>query len=672
MLQRILQFAQHPLMVALMVGCIASAMLMHLNAYLPKMSTGFLILLVTMLVIWQFMRGLTRQSAELRERNEWTQKKIEQATQALAAEKERAEITLASIADAVITTDNDLRIVYLNPVAERLSGWTLNEIRGRSVLECFKVVSELNREPMRGSAQICLESKQCVKRQDTTLLVNRDGAAVPVDESAAPLLNVQGEVTGVVLVFHDVSESRRMSRQMNYQATHDALTGLPNRLLLLDQLEHAIRCRRRTGHLVVVMVLDLDRFKLINDSLGHEIGDQMLCQVATRLQAQLCEASTVARIGGDEFVVLLPNVNHQTTLNHTIQQILDSLNRPFNVAGHELFSTASIGVSIYSTGAANAADMVKHADTAMYRAKQLGKNNYVIYSSEIGDQNCREFSVESGLRQVIRRDELELYYQPQVDVLSGHIIGAEALLRWNHPSDGIVLPAGFLAVAEESGLIVEIGEWVMIEACKQNKAWQELGYTQLKVAVNIADRQFQRTSLVWDTAKALSLSGLQAQYLELELTERVLATDTERAVQTLHDLKELGVKLSIDDFGTGYSSLAYLKRFPIDTVKVDRAFIKDLVTDDSDAAICSTIIDMAHHLQLSVVAEGVEKPQQLSILRKKGCDISQGFYHSPPLPAEAFVRLLGRDTAALADVHFVQSAAALGELGQQKNWGAAK
>lgn len=439
------------------------------------------------------------------------------------------------------------------------------------------------------------------------------------------------------LVYRDIAERRQAEEKLRIVATHDPLTALPNRTLLHERLSHALAKAQRHGRLLAVLFVDLDRFKNVNDTLGHDAGDRLLQIAAQRLYDCLRETDTMARQGGDEFVVLMDELADREAIAPVSQRILDAMTRPFVIDGQEISITASIGISVYPD---DGRTLLRNADIAMYRAKEKGKNNYQFYSTQIDNYSVERLALESGLRRALERGEFSLHYQPKVNIATGQISGMEALLRWQHPEMGAIAPGRFIPVAEEIGLILPIGAWVLRTACIQNRAWQQLGLRRFPVAVNLSPRQFAGEGLLGDVKAALDESGLEGSYLELEITESMVMVDPERAVTMLRQLKELGIRVAIDDFGTGYSSLAYLKRFPIDSVKVDRSFVEDIPDDVDSMAIAQAIIAMAHNLRLKVVAEGVESEAQLGFLRGEGCDEIQGYYFSAARPASEIAGIM--------------------------------
>jgi diguanylate cyclase (GGDEF)-like protein len=437
---------------------------------------------------------------------------------------------------------------------------------------------------------------------------------------------------GIVLSLRILQQRRRAEDWVNHIAFHDDLTALPNRLNLNQRLDQALSRHRRAGSYLAILFMDLNRFKVINDSLGHEVGDILLRQVADRLRAQSGEGDTVARIGGDKFALLTENHQHLMDISSCAQRLIEKLNSPYMLGRKDCHVSLSIGISVFPTDGNDSQALLKAADVAMYRAKAAGRNNYLYYSPSMNVHTVERLELESDLRHALKRGEFLLHYQPKVETMTGRITGTEALLRWKHPLRGLIPPIDFISLAEETGLIVPIGEWVLATACAQTKAWQDQGLTKLSVAVNLSARQFADPLLLPMLTRVIHASGLEPSCLELEITESMVMSYAECAVLVLKNLKSFGVQIAIDDFGTGYSSLAYLKRFPIDTLKVDRSFIRDIPADSGDMKITRAIIAMAHSLKLKVVAEGVETADQLKFLRAQRCDTVQGYFLHRPLP----------------------------------------
>jgi diguanylate cyclase (GGDEF)-like protein/PAS domain S-box-containing protein len=439
-----------------------------------------------------------------------------------------------------------------------------------------------------------------------------------------------------VLVGRDITERKHAEDKVNFLAHHDALTRLPNLLLLQDRLNQAIAFADRGTMKLALMVIDLDRFKTINDSLGHGVGDRLLVEVSKRLSSCTRDTDTVCRQGGDEFLIMLPNLADADFSVTFLGSLMSQMGKPFGIEGKELLTSVSIGVAIYPDDGTDLETLQKKAEMAMYRAKEAGRNTYRFFNEEMNGDAVERLSIDVGLRRGLELGQFELYYQPQIEIASGALIAAEALIRWNHPELGLVLPGRFISVAEDSGLIVPLGDWVLREACREAMRWQQSGQIGPVVAVNLSALQFKRGDIETSVTQALEQSGLDPGRLELELTESILIDDTENVLATVKRLKLMGVQLSIDDFGTGYSSLSYLKRFEVDKLKIDQSFIRDLATDPEDAAIVRAVIQMARSLGLRTIAEGVESKQVLDHLRIYHCDEAQGFFHGRPMPAEAF------------------------------------
>ncbi|MBC7964132.1 MAG: EAL domain-containing protein, partial [Steroidobacteraceae bacterium] len=458
--------------------------------------------------------------------------------------------------------------------------------------------------------------------------------------NAAPIRNAKGELLAVIETLEDITERKRYEEQLEYQANHDGLTSLTNRNLLSDRIRQAMLMSRRNHNELAVFFVDLDNFKFINDSLGHDIGDMLLKIAAERLSGCVRSGDTVARRGGDEFVIV---VSDQSVSDHATLiagKMLELIAQPFRIDGHELVITCSIGISIFPRDGEDVQSLIKNADVAMYRAKEQGRNTFQFFTGEMNARSLARMTMEKYLRRALENDELLVYYQPKVSLATGLITSMEALVRWQHPEMGMVPPANFIPLAEETGLIETIGEWVLKTACAQNKAWQDAGLAPLTVAVNLSVRQFRQQNIAGLIGQLLLETGLDPRYLELEITESMVMQDVERVTAILKELKDMGISLAMDDFGTGYSSLGYLKRFPFDKLKIDQSFVRDITSDPDNAAIATAVIAMAHSLHLKVIAEGVETEGQLNYLRSHGCDEMQGYYFSRPVPALEFEQLL--------------------------------
>jgi diguanylate cyclase (GGDEF)-like protein len=447
----------------------------------------------------------------------------------------------------------------------------------------------------------------------------------------------------IACLLEDEREAAELAAgEIEHLAYHDALTGLPNRPLFMDRLIVSLAQANRANHKLAVFFLDLDRFKDINDSLGHSVGDALLKAVAERIRRCIREGDTVARFGGDEFTLLIPKIDQIEDAAKIAQKIIETLKIPFSVYDRELFVTTSIGVSIFPGDGLDPETLVRNADTAMYRAKEQGRDNYQLYAPAMNARAAERLALENRLRKALSQNELVLHFQPLVSAHTNNVIGLEALIRWNHPEQGLLSPFHFISVAEVSGLIVPIGEWVLRSACAQIRVWQKKFDRNLIVAVNLSARQFQQPDLVEQIREAIQETGVEPGCLELEITESNAMQNAENTIYTLRELKALGVRIAMDDFGTGYSSLNYLKRFPIDTLKLDQTFVREVANDASDAAIVSSVISMAHNLNLKVVAEGVERQEQLDFLTRQNCDVVQGYYFSKPLPPEGIEAYLAK------------------------------
>ncbi|CAD6876309.1 GGDEF domain-containing response regulator [Methylomonas fluvii] len=673
--------------------------------------------------------------------------------------------TLHCISDAVIATDAEGFIRFMNPVAETITEHSLEQAKGKRVSELMTLIAESSRSVIENPVLSTLQSRTVTGIDCPTLFVSQSGVEIPVDDGAAPILDDDGTLLGAVMVFRDITARRQMEhllreseerfhssfelaaigmalialdgsflqvnnalceilgytrdellgsnlrmfthadhhddvinhylrqlvtdllptfqievecfhkvvgktiwtmmsaslvrtaggdpqyfivqiqnisnrkyaeQQLIYLANHDPLTGLLNRDQFHNRLTQALSTGQRHNRKLAVMYLDLDRFKLINDTLGHRLGDLLLQAVSDRLRASVRSNDILARLGGDEFIVLLSDINQIDDVARIAQKTLDILTQPFTLEGNDLVVTASIGISIHPDDGKDSHSLLMNADTAMYLAKDRGKNNFQFYTLEMTEKSIERMKVERGLRHALAHDELRLHYQPQVCTDSGVVVSAEALVRWQHPEWGLVYPDRFITVAEETGLIVPIGAWVLREACLQAKTWIENDGPFGGVAVNVSARQFLDTNLFQTVKRTLAETGLNPSALELEITESAIMQDPENTLQVLHQFQGLGVRLSIDDFGTGYSSLTYLRRFPIQSVKIDRSFVIDLPGDEGSKTLVRAITALAHELKLSVIVEGVETKDQLSFLTEQKCDSLQGYMFSRPVSAEQF------------------------------------
>jgi diguanylate cyclase (GGDEF)-like protein/PAS domain S-box-containing protein len=575
------------------------------------------------------------------------------AEEVLFIEKERASVTLNSIGDAVLSTDILGNITYLNVVAEKMTGWTCAEALGKPLGVVFQIIDGATRKPAPNPMELAIQGNETVKLTPNCILIRRDGSESPIEDSAAPIHARSGSVTGAVIVFHDVTESRAMTEGMSHLAQHDILTDLPNRLLLKDRISRAIVAAHRNNTKVAVLFLDLDGFKNINDSLGHAVGDNVLQSVAKCLLSCVRGSDTVSRLGGDEFVLLLSEIKQPSDAGITARKILAAVTASHRFDLHDLQLTTSIGLSTYPEDGEDAEILLKNADTAMYEGKKRGSNNYQFFNQDMNVRAIERQTIEGDLRGALKRQEFVLQYQPKINLQSGRITGAEALIRWLHPSRGLVSPLQFIPIAEESDLILPIGQWVLREACRQVQGWIDAGLHATPVAVNVSSLEFRSEGFLENLRAILKDTRLDPRYLELELTESVLMQHAESSVSVLSTLKSIGVRLAVDDFGTGYSSLSYLKRFPIDSLKIDQSFVRDITTDTDDATIVGAVISMARSLRLCTIAEGVETEEQVTFLQAHSCDEAQGYYFSKPVVAHEFAKLLETGIAPFAPYAFV-------------------
>ncbi len=557
-----------------------------------------------------------------------------------------ARRALEASGNGIVITDcrqPDNPIVYVNPAFERITGYSAAEVMGRNCR--FLHGEEHNQQ---GTRTLSRAVRDTLEARVVVRNYRKDGTPFWNELLIAPVRGEDGAITHFVGVQNDISEQKRAEKNLLHMATHDALTGLPNRSLLQDRIGQAIGHAQRTQRGVALLFIDIDRFKNINDSLGHTTGDLLISNLAQRLRGAVRMVDTVARVGGDEFVVVLTDIARESDVTQVIPNLLEAITRPMAVVGHELSVTASIGVSLYPRDGDDAISLLKNADTAMYRAKDGGRNDYRFYAQEMNADAVDRLRLENDLRKAITGDELVVHYQPQVNAACGSIIAAEALLRWRHPVHGLIPPNEFIPLAEETGLIVAIGEWVLRHVCAQLRGWREAGLSELKVAVNLSPRQFRQPNIVEMIDRAVHDYDLPSECIELEITEGSLMHNPEEAALLLGELSKRGFRLAVDDFGTGYSSLAYLKRFPLHALKIDRSFVCDVESNRDSAAIATAVIALAHSLGLKVVAEGVEQQVQMDFLRALNCDMAQGYLYGRPLPAEEFIAMLPPPSGRLA------------------------
>lgn len=552
---------------------------------------------------------------------------------------------LDSIPFSVIAIDLKGDIIAANPAAARMLGYSRDEMVGKNAATLLHVADEINQHAARLSRELGIEvlpdhdaiiAKARLGMEDESewTYLRKNGERIPVQLNITALHDDDGELSGYLKVAYDISDRKRTEAFILRMAHHDSLTGLPNRVLLMDRLEMAIKQARKNGELVGVLLLDLDHFKRVNDTLGHHVGDQLLIAMSNRLQRYLRDADTLARLGGDEFVIVLPEVVSQEAMQQAVDRIVSQIAQPIKVGEREMLVTPSVGGAVFPSDGNDAQTLLKNADAAMYSAKAAGRNNAQWFNEDMLRQNKEKLQLTSALKPALESDQFRLVYQPEICLKTGRIIGLETLIRWRHPTLGEIAPDKFISLAEETGLILPIGEWVLTKACSDVVRLNKEHGLNLEVAVNVSPRQLQQAGWIGQIRKALEASGMPGTSLELEITEGMLIQNPKESTDLLHEVRALGVRVVIDDFGTGYSSLSYLTRFPIDKLKIDRTFVRDLTVDTTDAAVVDAVIAMAHSLGLKVVAEGVETVEQLTYLKERNCDEAQGYYFSPAISAE--------------------------------------
>jgi diguanylate cyclase (GGDEF)-like protein/PAS domain S-box-containing protein len=566
-----------------------------------------------------------------------------------SVQMERSRVTLDSIGDAVLSIDMSGNVTYLNRVAEKMTGWPQKEAVTRPLAQIFQIIDGGTREPAPDPMECAIQQNRTVGLTRNCVLIRRDGQESVIEDATAPICDSAGEITGAVIVFRDVDTARATALEMSHLAQHDPLTDLPNRSLLTQRLTQAIALAGRHHRQLAVMFLDLDHFKNVNDTLGHATGDKLLQSFAERLGNSVRKSDTVSRQGGDEFVVLLSEIRVKEDAVLAAEKIITAVTATYPIALHDLDITASIGISVYPDDGEDAETLLKAADTAMYHAKDHGRNRCQPFNKDMKARAVERRSIEDDLRSALRLQEFVLHYQAQIDLETGAIIGTEALIRWHHPKRGLLFPGQFISVAEEYGLIVPIGQWVLREACRQARAWLDAGLRPIRVAVNVSALEFRNKHFLEGIRAILKDTRLESRYLELELTESVLMQDAASTGTMLDALKAMGVQLTIDDFGTGYSSLSYLTRFQIDALKIDQSFVQAM-TPDPESIVLGAVIGMAKSLKHRVIAEGVENSNQLASLQAMNCGEGQGYFFHRPGDAKGFADLL--TTGISEEIHF--------------------
>jgi diguanylate cyclase (GGDEF)-like protein/PAS domain S-box-containing protein len=565
------------------------------------------------------------------------------AVEALANAERRFRSIFENTVEGIYQTTAEGRFISANPALARIYGYESPEELMGSLAASGR---SLYVDPERRADFERLMRETGAVTQFESQVHRRDGSVIWISENARVVRAPDGRVLHYEGTVEDITERKRYQAELEFQATHDALTGLPNRGLLEDRLRQALGYAHRNGSLVAVAFIDLDRFKVINDSLGHGSGDELLMRISRRIRGALREIDTVARQGGDEFVVVLADQSTVESVVAVVERIIAEVAQPVTIDGRELYVTCSVGIALYPNDGEDTTTLLRNADAAMFSAKERGRNSFQFYAPNMNALALERLALEGSLRRATEREEFEVHYQPRVDIRSKKIVGMEALVRWRDAELGFVPPAKFIPVAEEANLINQIGEQVLRAACRQARDWVDLGFDELSVSVNLSARQFRQGRLVETIRSALAETGLEASRLELELTESTIMGHGEEFVAMLAELKGLGVRVAIDDFGTGYSNLSYLSRFPIDALKIDRSFVSEVATDQQHALLAKAVISLGHSLRLKVVAEGVETAEQLDFLRHHGCDEVQGYFFSKPVPPEEFERMLARWTGA--------------------------
>jgi len=591
------------------------------NSFLFAVTILLFALAIIHIYIQHLKRKVSTAHSELRKNNKWF------------------KIILSSLGEAVITTDEKGIVTFSNLESQKLLGMNEDEIQGKELGVLFSRFCDSEGNSYRIPVEEVIKNGSVESLEGNIRFDNTDDRKL-LAGTIAPIRNDSGIIIGTVVALKDVTELKKKDEILYNMEYYDSLTGLPNKSLFFDRLNMALAQARRNKEMCAIIILDLDNFKAINDTLGHSEGDVLLKQVAHKIKSILREVDTVARIGGDEFIILQPQIRKISDATRIADRVLDKFQNPWVLKGKEYYITASMGIGIFPNDGHDAQTIFKNADIALNRAKELGRNNYQLYAESMNAKVMQKLDMENNLRRAIEREEFVLFYQPQVDIRTGKIVGMEALLRWYRPEYGLVPPMEFIPIAEESGLIVPIGEWVIKTVFRQNKEWIDRGIGLQLIAVNLSARQFQQHDLVELIEKFRRETELRPELIELEITESTAMRDLDFTIDILNQLREIGIRISLDDFGIGYSSLNYLRRLPINTLKIDKSFVQEITTNPNAEAIANSVISLAHRLDLTVVAEGVETREQLSFLKNEGCDRVQGFFFSKPLPANEIEKML--------------------------------
>ncbi len=582
-------------------------------------------LIVLLIHIKNLKRKVSKAYGELKKRHKWL------------------EVTILSIGEAIIATDEKGIVTFSNYEAQKLFSLSEEQFMNKNFDDILYSLRDQDGKSCNVSLDMVLNKGSKLEFESVSIIVSKDGKEYFISGSITPIWNEVDEIVGTVSAIKDITELKRNEKKIYNMEYFDSITGLPNKMLFLDRLNVGLANARRSCTKLAVIVLDLDNFKTINDTLSHAFGDRILMQIAEKIKGLLREADTVARFGGDEFIILQPGLKDITDITRVADRIIESFRSPWILEGREYYITASMGIAIYPNDGLDESTLVKNADIAMYRAKDKGKNNYEMFMESMNRKIIDKLNLENALRHAIEKEDFVLYYQPQIDIVTGEIISVEALIRWNREGVGLVQPLEFIPVAEESSLIIPLGEWVLKTACKQNVKWISSGFKPLLMAVNLSAKQFQQRDLVEMIDRILHETGMEPTLLELEITESTAMQDIDFTIEVLKRLREKGIRISLDDFGTGYSSLNYLKILPLDTLKIDKSFIHDIALNPNEEAIAKSVIGIAHKMNLMVVAEGVETNDQLEFLKVHMCDKVQGYLLSKPLPSDQIVEILKKD-----------------------------
>lgn len=569
--------------------------------------------------------------------------KVSKAYGELKKHHEWLKVTVLSIGEAIIATDEKGIVTFSNYEAHKLFSLSEEQFLNKNFDDMLYLLRDQDGKSCNISLDMVLNKGIKLEFESVSIIVSKDGKEYFISGNITPVWNEVDEIVGTVSAIKDITELKRNEKKIYNMEYFDSITGLPNKMLFLDRLNVGLANARRNCTKLAVIVLDLDNFKTINDTLSHAFGDRILMQIAEKIKGLLREADTVARFGGDEFIILQPGLKDITDITRVADRILENFRSPWILEGREYYITASMGIAIYPNDGQDESTLVKNADIAMYRAKDKGKNNYELFMESMNRRIIDKLNLENALRHAIEKEDFVLYYQPQIDIATGEIISVEALIRWNREGVGLVQPLEFIPVAEESSLIIPLGEWVLKTACMQNVKWISSGYKPLMMAVNLSAKQFQQRDLVEMIDRILHETGMEPTLLELEITESTAMQDIDFTVEVLKKLREKGIRISLDDFGTGYSSLKYLKILPLDTLKIDKSFIHDIALNSNEEGIAKSVIGIAHRMNLMVVAEGVETNDQLEFLKAHMCDKVQGYLLSKPLPSDQIGEILKKD-----------------------------